>query len=224
MRYRQAAGLTDRSQYKIFYGPIRRADILVLGINPGGEPTNMLPNGVDYKDGIRIGAASASYYENDENDLLDCRWRENNVLKLLTPLIGGNREQVRGRVVKTNVAFRRSSNVSKIDVEKAKSETEQFLREIIDVVQAKLILLTGVKLEDFGARYCREWSPIGGDPVRDEDVKQTVFAAARMTLLPSDREVLGIQVAHASQFSWTYERYGGVDLIKALENRPNGLC
>jgi hypothetical protein len=216
-RYRQATGLTDRSEYKIFYGPIHRADFLVLGINPGGEPANMLPNGVDHKDGIGVGAASASYYENGENDLLDCTWRENNVLKLLIPLVGGERERVRTRVVKTNVAFRRSSKVAKINIERAKSEAVPFLEEIIAVVQPRLFLLTGVRLDDFCGRYCRTWTPIG-DSLRAEDVKQTVFAAARMTMLPSDHEVLGIQVAHASQFSWTYERYNVVERIRALEN------
>ena len=82
----------------------------------------MLKDGVHYRDGVRIGAASASYYENDENDLLDCTWLENNVLKLLVPLVGGDRESVRSRVVKTNMAFRRSSKATKIDIKQAKAE------------------------------------------------------------------------------------------------------
>jgi hypothetical protein len=213
-RYRKASGLVDRSQYKIFYGPLHRAEILVLGINPGGEPSNMLPDGVHHKYGTGIGAASASYYENDENDLLDCTWRENNVLKLLVPLVGGVRESVRARVVKTNMAFRRSSKVTKIDIERAKSEAVPFLREIIEAATPKLVLLTGVKIEDFCLRYCEASTPIG-EPVVDEKVNQTVFAAASMTL-PGKREVLGIQVAHASQFSWTYERYGVVNRIDTL--------
>ena len=213
-RYRTASGLLDRSQYKIFYGPLRPAEILVLGINPGGEPSNMLPDGVHHKDGIGIGAASASYYENDENDLLDCTWRENNVLKLLVPLVGGDRESVRARVIKTNIAFRRSSKVTEIDIKHAKSEAVPFLREMIEVATPKLVLLTGVKIEDFCSRYCEGWTPIGV-PLIDDKVKQTVFAAARITL-PAKRDVMGVQVAHASQFSWTYDRYGVVDRINAI--------
>src|ERR1700688_3921658 len=193
-RYRSASGLVDRSQYKIFYGPLHRAEILVLGINPGGEPSDMLPDGVHHKDGVGIGAASASYYENGENDLLDCSWRENNVLKLLIPLVGGDRESVRAQVIKANMAFRRSSKVTKIDIKHAKAEAVPFLREIIEVATPKLVLLTGVKIEDFCSRYCEAWTPIG-DPVIDEQVKQTVFAAARMTL-PVKRHVLGVPVAH----------------------------
>jgi hypothetical protein len=213
-RYRSASGLLDRSQYKIFYGPLHSAEILVLGINPAGDPSNMLPDGVHHRDGAGIGAASASYYENDENDLLDCTWRENNILKLLVPLVGGDRESVRARVVKTNVAFRRSSKVTNIDIEHAKAEAVPFLLEIVEMVKPSLVLLAGVPLEDFGAPYCEAWTPIG-DPVIDKRIKQTVFAAARMTL-QGNRTVLGVQVAHASQFSWTYDQYGVVDRIKAL--------
>jgi hypothetical protein len=174
----------------------------------------MLPDGVRHKDGVGIGAASASYYENAENDLLDCSWRENNVLKLLIPLVGGDREAIRTQVVKTNMAFRRSSKVSHIDIKHAKAEAVPFLREIVEVVAPKVILLTGVKLEDFGSRYCDAWTPLG-DALIDKDVKQTVFAAARLTV-PAERDILGVQVAHASQFSWTYDRYSVADRIASL--------
>jgi len=214
-RYRDTTGLADRSQYKIFYGPIHAADILVLGINPGGNPANMLPNGVDHKDGIGIGAASAGYYENGENDLLDCNWRENNVLKLLVPLLGGKREAVRSCVVKTNVAFRRSPNVAKIDVQRAMTEAAPFLTEILEVVHPNLILLTGVKLEDFCSRYCTSCAPVG-ESVRDDRINQVVFAAAKMSLRVPERAVIGVQVAHASQFSWTYERYAVPERINKL--------
>src|ERR1700691_1537972 len=100
-RYQSASGLVDRAQYKIFYGPLRAAEILVLGINPGGDPSKILSGGVGT-------GASPSYYETDEHDLLDCKWPENTgLLKLLVPLVG-NLQEVRHRVVKTNVAFRRS--------------------------------------------------------------------------------------------------------------------
>ena len=46
LRYKKISGLTDRSQYKIFYGPVRQAQILVLGINPGGDPANTEPDGL----------------------------------------------------------------------------------------------------------------------------------------------------------------------------------
>ena len=213
-RYQIASGLADRSEYKIFYGRLQRAEILVLGINPGGDPGNMLPDGVHHKDGVGIGAASASFYENGENDLLDCSWRENNILKLLIPLVGGARESIRDRVLKTNMAFRRSSKVTHIDIEQAKSEARPFLTEIIAVAKPQLILLTGVKLEDFSSRYCVASTQIG-DKIVDAKIKQTVFAAARVTL-SEKRDVVAVQVAHASQFSWTYDRYGVSERIASI--------
>ena len=36
-RYQEVSGLQDRSAYKIFYGPVRPAPVMVLGINPGGD-------------------------------------------------------------------------------------------------------------------------------------------------------------------------------------------
>jgi len=119
-RYCETSGLTDRAHYKIFYCPIRRAEILTFGINPGGDPAEILPGGVGT-------GASSTYYENDEHDLLDCDWPENTGLrKLLVPLVGGRIEEVRHRVVKTNMAFRRSSKVSKIDIKHAKAEAGPF--------------------------------------------------------------------------------------------------
>jgi hypothetical protein len=213
-RYRATSGLVDRSQYKIFYGPVRPAEILALGINPSGDPAEIMPDGVQHRVGPKIGAASAGYYENNESDLLDCSWPENNVLKLLIPLVGGERESIRSRVVKTNMAFRRSKKANKIDIDQAKAEAAPFLAEIIAVVQPRLILLTGVKLEEFARRYCRDCVP-AGETLRDDGVKQTVFRAAQITLRANAAPALAVQVAHASQFSWTYDRYQVADLVRA---------
>src|SRR5260221_10929648 len=100
-RFRLATKLPDRSFYKIFYGQIHPAEILALGINPGGAPANTNSDGRTHKDGV-IAAASAGYYENDEHDILDCEWRENNGLRrLLMPLLGGEAARIRAGVVKT---------------------------------------------------------------------------------------------------------------------------
>jgi hypothetical protein len=46
--------------------------------------------------GIRT-PSSNGYFEKNEHDLLDCSWPENQVLKLLIPLVGGSRDQIRER-------------------------------------------------------------------------------------------------------------------------------
>jgi hypothetical protein len=215
VRFKQATHLSDRSHYKIFYGQIRPARILTLGINPGGVPANTNPDGRTHKDGV-VAASSATYFENDEHDILDCEWRENNGLRrLLTPLLDGDSSRIRTDVVKTNLAFRRSAKTTHIDVHAAMTESAPFLMEIMEVVRPELVLLTGPALSRFN-EYFSSRSTIVVHAQRDERVKQVVFAAARSKLHRPDIETLVIQVAHASQFSWTYEKHGIVEKIRAI--------
>lgn len=214
-RFKTLARLADRSEYKIYYCSIRPAPILVLGINPGGDPQSMMPNGVELRVGKGRGAASATYYEQNEHDLLDCQWRENNVVKLLAPLVGGNPESIRETVVKTNMAFRRSSDASRINMRKAMDEAAPVLAEIIELVSPRLVLLTGVKISEFTSRYCDEASPLS-ERLVDLSVRQTVFWPWSVRCKKKKEKILAVQVAHASQFSWTYERYHVAQRIDAL--------
>lgn len=226
-RYRQSTGLVDRSQYKIFYGPVRSAQVLVLGINPGGDPATVLPDGMGFREvppepGKRPRvpkphAASAGFYENGESDLLDCDWTENSGLKkLLGPVLGGD-NAIRQQVVKTNMAFRRSAKVKKSAIEMDKKEAIPFLVEIIAVVCPTLILLTGASLQEFTDRFCSGSTRIATQvKERDDSVGQVVFKAATVLLGKTARKAIAIQVAHASQFSWTYERYGIANEVQSL--------
>jgi len=154
-----------------------------------------------------VAAASATFYENDEHDILDCEWRENIGLRqVLLPLVGGELEKIRTEVVKTNLAFHRSARRRDIDLEAAANQTAPFLTEIIKVVQPRLVLLTGVKLEDFTRRFASD-SAVLVEAQRDPGVQQVVFAASRVTLRHPAIQVLAVQLAHASQFGWTYGRY-----------------
>ena len=214
-RFKLATQLPDRSRYKIFYGQIHRAKILTLGINPGGDPESTSSDGHTHKDGV-IAAASGSYFENEEHDILDCEWRENKGLRrLLTPLLDGDAAKIRAGVVKTNLVFRRSAKASHINVKAAVAEAAPFLAEIIEVVRPKLILLTGPALSVFASCFSSQEAVVA-PPEKDEKTRQTVFAASRMSLRGSNLEVLVVQVAHASQFSWTYEQYGVAARILTL--------
>ena len=214
-RYRAVCGLPDRSRYAIFYGPVRQADVLTLGINPGGDPGQVAADGMHSVDGQPKHAASASYFENDESSVLDCDWPENRgLLKLLRPLFDQDDAAIRAKVVKTNLAFRRSRRAKQAELETAIAEAAPFLAEIIGRVRPRLVLLTGVRLEEFTKRFCGEAEAIG-EALRDPGVKQTVFRAARVVLRATGAPALAVQVAHASQFSWTYERYAVVERIRA---------
>lgn len=214
--------MPNRAVYKIFYGEVHRARILSLGVNPGGDPANMNPNGRTMKDGF-VASASARYHENGRHDVLDCEWRENPGLRaLLTPLVGGDPELIRRDVVKTNVAFRRSAKKTDLDIEAAIDEANPFLTEIILRVRPKLVLLTGVPLRPFLVRHATDFQEVVA-PKRDAAVKQVVFAAARARFGGRVQQSLVVQVAHASQFSWTYRRYRVTEkILKLLHEMPNG--
>ena len=214
-RFRAATHLTDRSQYKIYYGQVRPAWILTLAINPGGAPSQTNSDGRTHVSGISA-SASASFFENNEHDILDCEWQENPGLRrLLTPLLGGDLGRVRDEVVKTNLAFRRSAKVSQIKKEAAFDETAPFLNEIIGVVHPRLVLLTSPTLASFSDRYAKDVKMLSA-PQKDESIGQTVFVACAATLRRTSSKALIVQVAHASQWSWTYERHDVASRISAL--------
>ena len=217
-RFKQSTGLLNRSEYKICYCQVRPARILTLGINPGGDPSRTSKDGCSHMNGA-VAAASATFYENDEHDILDCEWRENFGLRqVLLPLVGGELQNIRNEVVKTNMAFHRSARRTDIDFNAAANQTVPFLSEIIEVVRPCLVLLTGVKLDDFTSRYAID-SEVVEEVERDPRVRQVVFAAARVTLRHSEIQLLAVQIAHASQFGWTYAKYNVghriIDLLNA---------
>lgn len=202
----QAASLSTRSEYKIFYGQVHAAPILTLGINPGGSPTDISPDGT-LQPGSTKAAASANFYENDEHDVLDCEWRENFGLRqLLFPLVGNDPARFRAEIVKTNLAFRRSARKADIDIDAATLEAAPYLQRIIEVVSPRLVVLTGVPIEAFTQRFAKKVSILVA-PERDPGVRQVVFAAARVSLLLPEEAAVVVQVAHASQFAWTYSKY-----------------
>jgi len=214
-RYQAATGLQNRSAYKIWYCQIRPAPILTLGINPGGAPSNTSSDGRSHLTGEKA-AASGSYFEGNEHDVLDCHWKENDNLRpLLTALVGGDESRIRSDVIKTNLAFQRSAKAADIDIASAIAASAPFLREIIAVVQPRLVLLTGAGMSEFTSRFTSSFEQIAG-PERDPGVKQMVFAAAKATLPDTGRDALVVQVAHASQFGWTYSRYEVAARIRKL--------
>ena len=204
--YRQVSGLENRSKYKIFYGQVFPAPVLTLGLNPGGTPEGTSQDGTRQKDGSPA-SSSGSYFEQMENDVLDCNWKENSGLrKLLLPLVGQDYNRVRSEIVKTNVAFRRSGAVSDIDLTVAAKEAVPFLEKIMARVSPRLIVLTGPNIDQFLMLYAQDSRPLT-ETIKAPGINHVVFAAAAARLRCLEHESILVQVAHASQFSWTYERY-----------------
>lgn len=213
-RFQIATNLPHRAHYKIYYCQIREAPILTLGYNPGGAPESMNADGQADQHGA-IAAASPSYYEGNEHDVLDCQWKENTGLRrLLTPLVG-SLSAIRQRVVKTNLAFHRSAKKSDIDIERAIDQSAPFLGEILNRVRPRLVLLTGPNASLFTTRFASNVAVIAPEE-RDPGVKQVVFSAQSAVLRATGEPVTVVQVAHASQFGWTYDRHHIPARIRAL--------
>ena len=205
--YRRVSRLKNRSEYKIFYGQVFPSPILTLGLNPGGPPEGTSEDGTRRKDGSPA-SSSGSYFEQMENDVLDCDWPENTGLrKLLLPLVKHDHSRFRSEIVKTNIAFRRSRAVRDIDLAVAVQEAVPFIEKIIARVSPSLIVLTGPSIDRFLTLYALHGRPLR-DTIKDPSINHVVFAATKARLRPVDSETIVVQVAHASRFAWTYEKYG----------------
>jgi hypothetical protein len=213
--YQVASGLKNRSQYKIFYGQIIPAFILTLGKNPGGRPEETSPDGTRGKGGM-IASASASFFEDMKNDVLDCHWPENTGLqKLLLPLVNNDLNRFRYEIVKTNIAFRRSRTANDIDLKYSEEEAAPFIARIIRKVNPKLILLTGVPISRFLELYALTHRPLV-ETIRDSRIGHVIFSASSAQLKETKQEITVIQVAHASQFNWTYTQYNVPGMISEI--------
>jgi hypothetical protein len=193
---------------------------LHIGVNPD----ELEADGASRKTGGR-GPASASkgYFERGEHDVFDCDWPENVKLReLVADVLGSNDTSVlRAKLVKTNIAFRRATSKKVIErlhgitAEEAMNEAKSFLDEIIQIVEPNLIILCGVKIKDFVIRYCDSWRRLA-DPEFSERTNQTVYYPAATRLRTSGRELIVVQVAHASQFGYTYRQHRVAEKIRAL--------
>lgn len=217
--YKNTTGLVDRSQYKIFYGKLKPVDVLLLGVNPGGDPNKTSKDGAWQNSGERA-SASDSFYESDESDIVDCVWKENiGIMKLLMPLYGGV-AKIREKVGKTNLVFRRSPSIKvfskyhSVDIGAARKEAVPFLNDMMKVFDPRVIIISGESIDGFTGQYGVE---VGEKTERviASNINQTVYESRLIKLCSTNHLALAVRVAHASQFSWTYERFDVNDRIKS---------
>lgn len=82
-------------------------------------------------------------------------------------------------------------------------------------MQSSFVHLSGPNIEEFAQHYGAESVSVA-TPIRDSKVRKTVFDAAKILVRRTNRELLVVQTAHASQCSWTYEKYNIAELIKRV--------
>lgn len=201
LAYRTASGLADRRYYKIYYSHIHPFPLLVLGQNPGGET-----NGTDL-------AASDSFFENWEHDYL--RFRNDSRYALARPMcallaasLETNFIDVLRQVPATNVIFRRSRNTKLLNLSttNAAREAAPFLREILDAVNPRVVLLISKTAYDLFVRFhCQENSvkedsePKIYTPNGKSDA--CIYLAATAHVLGIEQRVALLMVGHPSKYS-----------------------
>ena len=202
LKYLQLSGLLDegkdRDWYTIFYSRLCSADLLVLGINPGGDPLKS-------KSIIR---ASTTYYENWEHEYVDSRYPIQAVmLPFLKNILSTNEEGVR-RIPKSNLAFRRSPGENEFEglhgmtLMKGMQEAQETIKEMLRLVAPKMVLLEGMKSDQFRQLYCKGTAKQIGKDIKakrwGQDVR--VFHADSMYVTCLEREIPIVAVGHPSHF------------------------
>ncbi len=224
MQYREQSCLKDRSDYAMYYTRIWPAPILILGINPGGCPSNYYPDGVRLKNDPKTrGAASAGYYEKGEHSMLDCCWPENEIVDLLAKILG-DRKKIRRKVVKTNLAFRRSPNtdlfkkINQMTLNEGYKEAAPFIRKIGEIVQPKLVILEGSILTEFK----RTMNVVDSKKI-SKSIKTChrgkridLYYAERVTIPNISKKVVIVKLAHPSYHGREYGKKGVDIRIKQL--------
>lgn len=213
-RYQETSGLVDRRFYSIFYSRIDPSDALVLGINPGGDPST-------WKEDI---LASSSYYENWEHEYVDCKYAiQEPMLPFLMKVFDRSKEGIR-RIPKSNLAFRRSNGVDAFEdshgmtLTSGQNEAKPFVEEIICCVSPKVIILEGITaLTAFRRKYCsRQGTTKLGDPIHTQHYGQKVrvFCAELLDIPYLQRTIPVIAIGHPSHF-------GNKPVFKDVEARAS---
>jgi hypothetical protein len=144
-RYRSTLPVEKQSDtyFKVFYSDIRPSKLLIVGINPGGDPLDPPHD------------AASLLYEKGEHDYADCGYRL--ALKMTEFLKGSgivrSTDAIR-TIPKINVIFERSASFDALaDPEGAATRSAPFVREIVEAVKPKLLLFEGVKAFDIFRRF-----------------------------------------------------------------------
>lgn len=198
--FRRSSGLLDRRYYKIFYSPLVRAEILLLGLQPKGRPQDFSPDGVrDYKRGTAA-AASAGFHENGENDLLDCDWPfAKGIRKLINTGLYNSFSEFRANTAACNMSFVRRNKFVAREFAADSRASAAGLEKILEVVAPTAILTTF----DF------DRNAIPGAKSVAVSLRETEPSVGHIILQSGSakfgtRTIPIFGVAHPSQFSWIY--------------------
>ena len=201
--YRASSGLSERRHYGIFYSRIEPSPIMLLGINPGGDPRL---SSDEYSDQVL-----ADWH----HDYVDCDYDiQRAMLPFLKRALDIDDELVR-RIPKSNVAFRRSTGVAalmkqqSISYDAAAEEAEPVLRQIVATVDPKAIIFEGNQaFTQFAHRYCNnKLGKLLCAPVHTPNGRYpaTILAAYRVKPDMLNHDILAIRLGHPSRYGTRQE-------------------
>lgn len=130
-RFQTHSGMNSRAQYSIFYGPLRRASLLMINANPGGSPDNYAVVDVtsgehEYIEGRHSGATTR------------------NGAEILQHIVGSDDPESIRSIQVLNRFFRRSPQRPNARDEQAyMAEAQPFLQELIQYISPEAILFGG---------------------------------------------------------------------------------
>jgi hypothetical protein len=207
-RYQTASGLKERRFYSIFYSQVRQSDVLVLGLNPGGDPVTWRPSDI----------ADTGWYEDGAHEYVDMDYPIAVAMRrfLVESLGLASVEEIRS-IPKSNIGFRRSSSshTMQISMGTAVREAAPFVQEIIAAADPKLLILEGTQTGKlFADEHARTWNPRPDTPVittPNGRHEATIFSAVEATLW-NETHVVAVVIGHPSRYA---DRKEWSDVIRA---------
>lgn len=192
-RYREVTNLSDRSQYSIFYGPLRPSKFLMLNANPGGSPTS-------YKI-VNVEAGEHEYIEGRNSG----QTTRNGAEMLMHIANSKNPESLRAVQI-LNRYFRRSPGVEKRNERAYMEEARPFITELIDFIQPEAIVFGGDSAVEPFARL-HGGSARGGVPIKGPNGSNeaTYFREYELSL-PNYRTIAAYGVYHPSKMNGFFRR------------------
>ena len=215
--YRSATGLSDRCDYSIYFSQIIPSPLLILGFNPGGDPSTWNESAL----------ASTSFFENGEHEYVDCDYPIAKTMRQFLREINAIKsyEELRS-IPKSNIIFRRSRSMDQLGISEKEAilEAKPVLTQMIERVTPTTIICEGAStLRQFKKHYCdgvdedidnvRIETPNGANSAR-------IYKADRAHLIDLNREVTLLGIGHPSKYAGRQEWRSVVQAASKLLSAP----
>lgn len=216
--YRRASGAEGLNVAKPFASPVAPAPILVLGLNPAGNPSTWR------LDVPKTAGSLDPYYGDGQLDYDVCDYPEAKAMRHL--LCSACRSpRLAGQVVKSNLVFRRSPGADKrfsayhgMSMVTAQREAQPFVADIIRRTDPSLIILQGNLLSPFTRLYSSGRHSSIDEPIITPAGRHStaLYEAYQCHVTALNRTVRVVKLAHPSTFGARYRRKGVDVRLRAL--------